>query len=1140
MHPGTSVGPFEIVAPLGAGGMGEVFRARDSRLGREVAIKVLQSALKADERAVERFSREARAASALNHPNIVTIYDIGESPHGRYIAMELVRGRTLAALDGARRQPTLAAGLIAQCAEALAVAHDAGIVHRDVKPENVMVRDDGYVKVLDFGLARLTDTGWRDQRPSGNGSDLTDAGMMLGTIRYVSPEQGCGEIVDAPSDVFALGVVLYELITGVHPFAASSTMAMLGAILTAPVKAPSSIDPSIPTAFDDLIAGMLAKEAADRPRAAEVADRLRALAADASRPSRRIDTANAAAVAAPGHVAGKSIAPRSPGRPRVVGRQTDSDRLMAAYAQAVHGRGSIVCVVGEPGIGKTTLVEDVLHRIAADSFPTSIARGRCSERLAGTEAYLPVLDALEGALRHDPNGAFRGVAKSMAPTWYGQLHSESAERLAEESTDLKAVSQEKMKREIASLLTESSRAMPAILFIDDLHWADASTVDLLAYLGPRLAELRVLVVLTYRASEMRLANHPFLAVQLDLQARGLATELALDFLTLANVEEFLELQYPDHRFPSEFARVIHTKTEGNPLFMVDVVRYLGASGVIAEHDGHWAIARTVPEIERELPVSIRSMIERKIGQLGESDRRLLAAASVQGHEFDSAVVAAVLDLDAADVEEQLVTLERVYVFVRRVEEAELPDRTLTVRYRFVHALYQNALHASLTPSRRVNYSAKVARELERHYGARVAEVASELAVLCESAREPLRSAGYYAMAAQRASSIFAYDEAEALGQKGLAQVELLDVGPERIGLELGLRTSLGFTSLTRRGYAHPETAANMNRAREICHQLGDVPSLAPVLFGLCLYHVAGSHLDLGADDAERLQHLAQRTGEAPHRMVADVASAGVAHYTGHPAEGLSFFEQARAHFSPARRMEDRARFFSDPFLIGAAVSVRGLWVTGDFEGAERRMAEVNELARVTRDPRDRAFAALFEGEMRLEQNRPDEAERVTGEALRLCEEYGIMSERLWNGAYHGAALCRLGRAREALAELEAVTSTMLAIEGLIVMPRFCGYVAECLAVLGRTEQAFAMVAQARTIGQQTGEHLWDSDLLRLNADILVSSSPKPLSDTVRAQAEAQYAEAIGIARDRGLPPFERRATIARSQLAAGWSEVTAS
>ncbi len=1134
MQPGTAIGPFEILAHLGAGGMGEVFRARDTRLDREIAVKLLPAAFVADERAVERFSREARAASALNHPNIVTIYDIGESEHGRYIAMELVRGRTLGEIAEARRNSSLASELVAQCAEALAVAHEAGIVHRDIKPENVMVRDDGYVKVLDFGLARLVRPEHRTAPDGQRDSALTDAGMVLGTIRYLSPEQGCGEVVGSASDVFALGVVLYELLTGVHPFAASTTVAMLGAILAREIQLPSVHEPSVPAELDALVTRMLAKDPAERPTAMEVSNRLRELAGRGRRSTavRAFgDAGQGRAGDAPDLAARRAYTARGHSASRVVGRENDRARLFAAFADAVHGHGSVLSIVGEPGIGKTTLVEDCLATIAAESFATSVARGRCSERLAGTEAYLPVLEALEDVLRRDRDSVVRQAMERVAPTWYANLRSESAERVAEGSTDLRAVSQEKMKREIAALLTEASRAQPVIFFIDDLHWADASTVDLLAYLAPRIAELRVLVVVTFRPSEMRMSKHPFLSVHLDLQARGIAHELALDFLSLNDVKEFLDLQYPGNAFPGEFARAIHTKTEGNPLFMVDVVRYLGAQGVIAEGDGRWQLARSVPDIDRDLPQSVRSMIERKIEQLDESDRRLLAAASVQGYEFDSAIVAAVLGQDAADVEEQLLTLERVYVFVTRIEERELPDRTLSVRYRFVHVLYQNTLYASLSASRRVGQSARVAEALERHYGARAAEVASELAPLYEAARNPARAAAYYAIAAQRASQVFAFAEAETLGLKGIAQVELLPEGAERIGLELGLRTSLGFTSLTRRGYAHPDTAVNMNRAREICHQLGEVPSLAPVLFGLCLYHVAGSNLELGHDAAQRLQRLAEGTGESAHRMVAHVASAGVLHYKGWPREGLEHFESARAHFDPARREADRARFFSDPYLIGACVTVRGLWLTGRVNAARERMIEAWALARITRDPQNRAFAALFAGELELELGQVEEAERITAEALRLCEEYGIVSERLWNGAYHGAALVRLGRPTEALAELELVVGTMQAIRGLIVMPRFCGYIAEALAALGRRDEAFATIEKALTIGNETGEHLWDSDLLRQRAELLLSSAPHPLPADIAEAAEDAYTTAIALAAERTMLPFELRASLG---LAALW------
>ena len=208
---GTRLGPFEILAPLGAGGMGEVYRARDGRLGRDVAVKVLPAAVSSDSDRLKRFEKEARSASALNHPNIVTIHDIGESGETSYIAMELVDGQTLRELlaEGAISAKRLLA-IAAQVADGLAKAHGAGIVHRDLKPENVMVTKDGFVKILDFGLAKLTqpdDPSGATQSPTVSGG--TEPGLVMGTIGYLSPEQALGKALDFRSDQFSFGSIVY-------------------------------------------------------------------------------------------------------------------------------------------------------------------------------------------------------------------------------------------------------------------------------------------------------------------------------------------------------------------------------------------------------------------------------------------------------------------------------------------------------------------------------------------------------------------------------------------------------------------------------------------------------------------------------------------------------------------------------------------------------------------------------------------------------------------------------------------------------------------------------------------------------------------------------------------------------------------
>jgi predicted ATPase/serine/threonine protein kinase len=262
---GRVLGCYEILSPLGAGGMGEVYLARDQRLERNVAIKLLPNSHLPDSERVRRFEREARAASALNHPNIITIYDIGTCDAGRYMVMELVEGRTLREFLDAGPASASLSPVGGQIAKALAVAHAAGIIHRDIKPANIMVRKDGYVKILDFGLARLV------HEAEGRASlDVTNPGQVLGTVAYMSPEQVRGENVGAASDVFSLGIIFYEMATGRHPFYADSLMATLHAIHSQAPVPPSALNPHLSPALETFILAMLHKEASSRPTAAEV------------------------------------------------------------------------------------------------------------------------------------------------------------------------------------------------------------------------------------------------------------------------------------------------------------------------------------------------------------------------------------------------------------------------------------------------------------------------------------------------------------------------------------------------------------------------------------------------------------------------------------------------------------------------------------------------------------------------------------------------------------------------------------------------------------------------------------------------------------------------------------------------------
>ena len=262
---GSQLGPYEILSLLGAGGMGEVYLARDSRLERTVAVKVLPAELIDNRERLKRFVQEAKAASSLNHPNIITIYDIGSEGGIDFVVMEHVAGKTLdqwIPRKGMRLNETLK--LAIQMADALAKAHSAGIVHRDLKPTNVMVTDNGLVKVLDFGLAKLTEVLGNVEGVTRTLQSLTEEGMIVGTVSYMSPEKAEGKKVDARSDIFSFGAVLYEMVTGQKAFQGDSKLSTLTAVLKQEPKPISQLVPSVPRDLEKIIARCLRKDPSRR------------------------------------------------------------------------------------------------------------------------------------------------------------------------------------------------------------------------------------------------------------------------------------------------------------------------------------------------------------------------------------------------------------------------------------------------------------------------------------------------------------------------------------------------------------------------------------------------------------------------------------------------------------------------------------------------------------------------------------------------------------------------------------------------------------------------------------------------------------------------------------------------------------
>jgi serine/threonine protein kinase/predicted ATPase len=1095
--PPMCVAGYEILGELGRGGMGIVYLALDRHLDRQVALKFLPPEYADDSARLERFLREARTASALNHPQICTVHALGEHEGRPFIVMELIEGLTLKSLMRRALDIEEIVRLFAQVAQALAVAHAEGIVHRDIKPENIMVRNDGYVKVLDFGLARrLPKHLLEDQGPKGD----TDPGTLLGTVAYMAPEQARGHMAESASDIHALGVVLYEFLTGRHPFETESALGMLHLIANYQPISASRLNPEIPQPLEGLLEAMLRKDAALRPTARKVEAALSKLF--------------------------RTERPKSlPSRSRlIVHRQRELDVLRDAWHETEASHGRLICVTGEPGIGKTTLVEDFLDEIAVFHPDCLIARGRCSERLAGTEAYLPILDALGDLLRSEASGSMAQFMRAVAPSWFEQIASSSpAFDAVIVEPNARAHSQPALLREFSNLLHEASRLSPVVLFLDDVHWADVSTVDLLGHIGRLADQMRVLIVVTCRPTELLLGPHPFHRIRQELQMRGNSAELSVSFLGRSEIDDYLSLEFPDHKFPAEFANLLFARTEGSPLFLADLLKDLRERGVVAKADDGWNVVQGLPDLMQDLPASVRSMIERKLDRLEPADRVLLSAASVQGYEFDSAIVADALSLTPADVEERLWILDQIHCLVRRLRESEFPDRTLSVRYHFVHILYQQALYQALQPSRRAAMAKALAAILERKQGPGHA-AAAELACLYEVGRDFVRAAGQFYLAAQNAAHVFAHHEAVSLAQRGLALLESLARSPERAALELPLQTILGMQLQVTDGFAAGQAKKAYLRAYDLCQSASDDAFVFPVLWGLWLYSKVRSELGRAQDMAHNLQDLATRLCDPDLAIQAHQALGMTAFCQGRPANAVEHVEQVSSLYDPNRHQRHAFLFGQDPAVICKAFGAIAFWLLGFADQAKRQSDEAIRMSRRL-SPSSQAVALHFAAMLHQLRRDNPRVRACAEESRAIAKEHGFSFWFAGANVFAGWAMADDGEP-EGIEWLREGIKDWQATDSVTYQTYYLGLLGEVLAKQGAIEDGLRILGEALALANATGERLYAAELHRLRGELLLLTSA---TDATTDAAQC-FAEALAMARAQEALALELRAAFSLAKL----------
>jgi tetratricopeptide (TPR) repeat protein/tRNA A-37 threonylcarbamoyl transferase component Bud32 len=960
----SQLGPYCIEALLGAGGMGEVYRARDTRLDRMVALKVLPPEHLARPELRHRFLQEARAVSALNHPNIVILYDIGSDRGIDFLVLEYVPGKTLKKMippEGLPFDEVVRYGV--QIAQGLRAAHAVGILHRDIKPANIMVTPESQVKILDFGVAKLRHSvravAEGEMQTAGE-SPHTKSGMVVGTFSYMSPEQTRAEPLDGRSDIFSLGCVLYEVATGRLPFRGPSTLSLLHEIATVNPLPPSALRPDLPPEFDLVVERALAKEKDRRyASASELAQALEAVRgrAPASAPC---------------------TAKREP--ETFVGREPELRRLREVLRNALEGSGKIVFLTGEPGIGKSALAGAFLAHARRDNPELLVARGACIEQYGAGEAYLPFLDALSELLSGPRRERVIAVLRRYAPTWCLQFPAAFGSTSAYEQLQRETIgaTKERMLREFGEVLGALSSAGPLVLLLEDLHWSDPSSIDLLRHVGPRASELRLLLIGTLRPEEVERKDHPLRNCKRELQVHNLCEEIRLRVLELEHIVHYLNARFAPNDFPPELPGLIYRKTEGHPLFSSALIELLVEHGYISKSNAPWALARPLTDQSLQVPESVRGMIRRKIEDLDDEDRRVLQYASAEGEEFTSTILAGISGVDELTLEQRLHRLDRVHRLIDTGVEEGLPDGSLATRYRFVHALYQNIVYEDLLSKHRALLHRQVGEQLVRRYGGQTARVAGALAIHFERGRDYPRAIEYRTQAAEVATQRYDSAAAEEHYSRALQLVEKLPP-EESTPAEIALLHRRGAVRLALGHLAEAEKdfTGALERARAIGDAMHECVALNAMANPfLSVYSQRADEMPR----AEKALQIAEQTGNPALRAEAMVNLAIRHSLLGEPAVAKTLFEAAIP----------LARSCEDPQALLTTLTYRGVghFFQTEFGEAEEVLSEASQLASQLRNGAMLRTALFFLGWTRASLGRVSQALATLNELLEMSQRNG--------------------------------------------------------------------------------------------------------------------------------------------------------
>lgn len=794
--------------------------------------------------------------------------------------------------------------------------------------------------------------------------------------------------------------------------------------------------------------------------------------------------------------------------PTLVGRAGDLAQLNAAWAAAQRQQRQLVFVLGEAGAGKSTLVERFVAASGA-----MIAFGQCIEHYGSGEPYMPMLEALNTLCRLEGGTTLIRTMREVAPTWLLQMpwfvSDEDRHKLQREAA---GATQDRMLREFGELVDRMPRETPVLLVLEDLHWSDHATVQLLGYLAHRRGPAGLMVLGTLRPTELVLEEHPLGSLRQQLRARRLSIEIDLESLSEADIGAWLAARFGDDA-PEAFVRSLHAHTSGLPLFVVNVIDELQNAGTLVRQDGRWHFpdAATLP-----VPRDVLALIETQIARLPAEHQRVLGAASVCGVEFLHGPLADVLGMPAEHLQALLEDATRRVAWLRPAGARSLEDGRISSRYAFAHTMYRHVLYERLAAAQKLQWHRQWAAALAAAYGSAASDMASELALHLERGQLPVPAAKQHLIVAARALERGAPHEALAAARHGL----LLGAGQLARALELELRVLKGVALTRLHVIADPQVAQAFERALAL--QAKEAPAWPRALQGAWWVHCARGELGEARSFASQMLALAA-SGDTGLRLAAHNAMGIVHLLSGDIALARDELELAFELHAREGMQLPPTHYVQDPGVEVASGLALACWLAGEPQRARKLAQQAAQRAVASRHALSELTALSAEAILHAFAAEFDTVHQLTERLYTLIRDHGLppaLSDFAW---LHGRALVALGKVEEGLREMREAAHSA---DVLGLRSGLCGFhhhhIQACLEA-GQAEQARASVEAGITLAGHLGGHMVLPGLLVQRAEM----------QSVQGATEAatlSFREAINSARERGSVFFELQALAAALHL----------